>query len=148
MSATTEPRSPQLGPLVETRRIGRWTVHAIQAGGQKLDGGAMFGVVPKVLWQRRIVPDERNRIQLGMRCLLIEHEIGPVLIDTKDVRLPKVSAFGTDQLWTRRDTPSSWKDDPILAATQTALLPDLPYQVEEGYIRIAPAVPGTTGGTA
>jgi len=82
MSATTEPRSPQLGPLVETRRIGRWTVHAIQAGGQKLDGGAMFGVVPKVLWQRRIVPDERNRIQLGMRCLLIEHEIGPVLIDT------------------------------------------------------------------
>jgi glyoxylase-like metal-dependent hydrolase (beta-lactamase superfamily II) len=35
-----------------------------------------------VLWQRRIVPDERNRIQLGMRCLLIEHEIGPILIDT------------------------------------------------------------------
>jgi glyoxylase-like metal-dependent hydrolase (beta-lactamase superfamily II) len=67
---------------VETRRLGRWTIHAIQAGGQKLDGGAMFGVVPKVLWQRRIPPDERNRIQLGMRCLLIEHEIGPVLIDT------------------------------------------------------------------
>jgi glyoxylase-like metal-dependent hydrolase (beta-lactamase superfamily II) len=57
-------------------------VHAIQAGGQKLDGGAMFGIVPKPLWQRRITPDERNRIQLGMRCLLIEHEIGPVLIDT------------------------------------------------------------------
>lgn len=71
-----------LGPRVETRRIGRWTVHAIQAGGQKLDGGAMFGVVPKMLWQRRIAPDDRNRIQLGMRCLVIEHEIGPVLIDT------------------------------------------------------------------
>jgi len=82
MSATTEPGTSHLGPLVETRRIGRWTVHAIQAGGQKLDGGAMFGVVPKMLWQRRIVPDERNRIQLGMRCLLIEHDIGPVLIDT------------------------------------------------------------------
>ena len=71
-----------LGPRVETRHLGRWTAHAIQAGGQKLDGGAMFGVVPKMLWQRRIAPDERNRIQLGMRCLLIEHEIGPVLIDT------------------------------------------------------------------
>ena len=82
MSAITEPGTSHLGPLVETRRLGRWTVHAIQAGGQKLDGGAMFGVVPKMLWQRRIVPDERNRIQLGMRCLLIEHEIGPVLIDT------------------------------------------------------------------
>jgi glyoxylase-like metal-dependent hydrolase (beta-lactamase superfamily II) len=42
----------------------------------------MFGVVPKPLWQRRITPDERNRIQLGMRCILIEHEIGPILIDT------------------------------------------------------------------
>ena len=82
MSTSTEPGTPHLGPLVQTRRIGRWTVHAIQAGGQKLDGGAMFGVVPKTLWQRRIVPDEKNRIQLGLRCLLIEHDIGPVLIDT------------------------------------------------------------------
>jgi glyoxylase-like metal-dependent hydrolase (beta-lactamase superfamily II) len=78
----TLPGSRGLGPRVESRKIGKWTVHAIQAGGQKLDGGAMFGVVPKMLWQRRIVPDERNRIQLGMRCLLIEHDIGPVLIDT------------------------------------------------------------------
>ena len=81
-SADVAPAPRGVGPRVETRRIGRWTVHAIQAGGQKLDGGAMFGVVPKMLWQRRIVPDDRNRIQLGMRCLLIEHEIGPVLIDT------------------------------------------------------------------
>lgn len=54
----------------------------MQAGGQKLDGGAMFGVVPKPLWERRLKPDDRNRIQLGMRCLLIEHESGLVLIDT------------------------------------------------------------------
>jgi glyoxylase-like metal-dependent hydrolase (beta-lactamase superfamily II) len=71
-----------MGPLIETRRLGGWTIHAIQAGGQKLDGGAMFGVVPKPLWSRRIASDERNRIQLGMRCLLIEHESGLVLIDT------------------------------------------------------------------
>jgi glyoxylase-like metal-dependent hydrolase (beta-lactamase superfamily II) len=62
--------------------LGRWRIHAIQAGGQRLDGGAMFGVVPKPLWERRIKADERNRIQLGMRCLLIEHESGLVLIDT------------------------------------------------------------------
>jgi len=54
----------------------------VQAGGQKLDGGAMFGVVPKPLWQRRISADERNRIQLGMRCLLVEHDDGLVLFDT------------------------------------------------------------------
>jgi glyoxylase-like metal-dependent hydrolase (beta-lactamase superfamily II) len=71
-----------LAPLVETLTVGRLRIHTIQAGGQKLDGGAMFGVVPKPLWERRIAPDERNRIQLGMRCLLIEHESTLVLVDT------------------------------------------------------------------
>ena len=68
-------------PLVSTMTLGAWTVHAIQAGGQALDGGAMFGVVPKPLWERRIPADARNRIPLGMRCLLVEHEGGLVLID-------------------------------------------------------------------
>jgi len=69
-------------PLVDSRKVGDLTIHAIQAGGQKLDGGAMFGVVPKPLWEKRIPADDRNRIQLGMRCLLIEHESGLILIDT------------------------------------------------------------------
>ena len=71
-----------IAPGVETRKVGSLTVHAIQAGGQRLDGGAMFGVVPKPLWEKRIPADERNRIQLGMRCLLVEHVSGLVLIDT------------------------------------------------------------------
>jgi glyoxylase-like metal-dependent hydrolase (beta-lactamase superfamily II) len=71
-----------LSPLVESTKVGRLRVHALQAGGQKLDGGAMFGVVPKPLWERRIAPDARNRIQLGMRCLLIEHDDGLILVDT------------------------------------------------------------------
>ena len=69
-------------PLVQPLRIGDLKCHAIQAGGQRLDGGAMFGVVPKPLWEKRIPADERNRIQLGMRCLLIEHPDGLLLIDT------------------------------------------------------------------
>ena len=69
-------------PLLQSRTVGKFRIHALQAGGQKLDGGAMFGVVPKPLWERRIPADEKNRIPLGMRCLLIEHEIGLVLIDT------------------------------------------------------------------
>ncbi len=56
-----------------------WT---IEAGLQRLDCGAMFGVVPKPLWERRIPADARNRIPLQMRCLLIEHDDGLVLIDT------------------------------------------------------------------
>jgi glyoxylase-like metal-dependent hydrolase (beta-lactamase superfamily II) len=62
--------------------VGRLTCHALEAGMQRLDGGAMFGVVPKPLWERRIAPDERNRIPLALRCLLIEHPDGLVLVDT------------------------------------------------------------------
>src|SRR3989442_5878976 len=49
---------------------------------QRPDGGAMFGVVPKPLWEGRIAPDERTRIPLALRCLLVEHDAGLVLIDT------------------------------------------------------------------
>jgi glyoxylase-like metal-dependent hydrolase (beta-lactamase superfamily II) len=65
-----------------TFRVGRLTCHALEGGRQHLDGGAMFGVVPKPLWEQRIPPDERNRIPLALRCLLVEHDAGLVLIDT------------------------------------------------------------------
>lgn len=42
----------------------------------------MFGVVPKTLWEKRIPADEKNRIAMGMRCLLIEHPDGLVLVDS------------------------------------------------------------------
>ena len=63
-------------------KVGRLTCHALEGGMQRLDGGAMFGVVPKPLWQRRIPADERNRIPLALRCLLVEHDAGLVLVDT------------------------------------------------------------------
>src|SRR6266498_3795774 len=69
-------------PLSTTFKVGRFTCHALEAGRQHLDGGAMFGVVPKVLWARRAPADDRNRIPLALRCLLIEHDDGLVLIDT------------------------------------------------------------------
>lgn len=67
---------------VTTLAVGRFKVHALEGGGQQLDGGAMFGVVPKPLWERRIAADDRNRIPLAMRCLLIEHPDGLILVDT------------------------------------------------------------------
>jgi glyoxylase-like metal-dependent hydrolase (beta-lactamase superfamily II) len=62
--------------------IGRLKAHALEAGYLRLDGGAMFGIVPKVLWERKIPADQRNRIRLAMRCLLLEHPDGLVLIDS------------------------------------------------------------------
>jgi glyoxylase-like metal-dependent hydrolase (beta-lactamase superfamily II) len=69
-------------PLTHSFTVGRFRCHALEAGLQHLDGGAMFGVVPRPLWQKRIGPDERNRIPLAMRCLLVEHPDGLTLIDT------------------------------------------------------------------
>jgi glyoxylase-like metal-dependent hydrolase (beta-lactamase superfamily II) len=67
---------------VRTRTLGKLRIHALEGGTQRLDGGAMFGVVPKPLWERRIPADERNRIPLAMRCLLVETPDELVLIET------------------------------------------------------------------
>jgi glyoxylase-like metal-dependent hydrolase (beta-lactamase superfamily II) len=67
--------------LVRTRTLGALRLHALDGGAQKLDGGAMFGVVPKPLWQKRIPADDRNRIPLALRCLLVETPDALVLID-------------------------------------------------------------------
>lgn len=62
-------------------RIGPYTLHTIETGRFALDGGAMFGIVPRVLWERQMRPDERNRISMAMRCLLLESSDRLVLID-------------------------------------------------------------------
>ena len=68
--------------LVHSFTVGHLRCHTLEGGLQRLDGGAMFGVVPRPLWEKQIAPDERNRIPLAMRCLLVEHPDGLVLIDT------------------------------------------------------------------
>ena len=57
-------------------------LYTIDTGLFKLDGGAMFGVVPKSLWSRSITPDKNNLCTWAMRCLLIESGNRLVLIDT------------------------------------------------------------------
>ncbi len=58
------------------------TLYPIEAGNFKLDGGAMFGVVPKTIWQRTNPADTYNMIDLAARCLLIEDGNRLLLIDT------------------------------------------------------------------
>ena len=57
-------------------------IYPIETGNFKLDGGAMFGVVPKTLWQRTNPADENNLIEMSMRCMLIEDGNRLILIDT------------------------------------------------------------------
>jgi len=57
-------------------------LHVIDTGKFKLDGGAMFGVVPKQLWKKLNPPDENNMCTWSMRCLLVETAERRILIDT------------------------------------------------------------------
>ena len=57
-------------------------IHVINTGNFKLDGGAMFGVVPKSIWSRTNPADTNNMCSWAMRCLLIENESDKILIDT------------------------------------------------------------------
>jgi glyoxylase-like metal-dependent hydrolase (beta-lactamase superfamily II) len=56
-------------------------LHVIDTGFFKLDGGAMFGVVPKSIWQKTNPPDANNLCTWAMRCLLVENENRLILID-------------------------------------------------------------------
>jgi hypothetical protein len=89
----------------------------------------------------------RDWVGPGLARIAPALRTGPVLVETDlaaegQVRLPKVSVFGEDQDFWWRDTPGSWRTDAILAATQTALLPDTPAQLRDGWIRVRPTTPG------
>ena len=62
-------------------KIGNYQLHTVEAGRFRLDGGAMFGIIPKMLWSRHTEADEKNRIPLAMRCLLLEGDGRLILID-------------------------------------------------------------------
>jgi len=102
---TTEPTSGRAPERVEMaadepRPAYRWSL--LRAGRLLLDGGGMFGVIPKVVWNRHVECDEKNRIELHHNCLLLEPAHGggpPVLIETGtgdklDEKMRKI--FGLD----------------------------------------------------
>lgn len=63
-------------------RLGDFEVTPLLDGYFRLDGGGMFGVVPRVLWEKRLPPDERHRIRMAVRCLLVRAGNRTVLIDS------------------------------------------------------------------
>ena len=80
------PSTPDLAP----RRV-----HLLQTGAFRLDGGGMFGLVPKTMWSQWIAADESNRIPLATRSLLVESTDGLVLVEA-----------GCGDKWTDRERAS------------------------------------------
>lgn len=63
-------------------KIGKFDIYPVTDGSIYLDGGAVFGVVPRALWEKWYQPDDKNRIQLSLRCPLVVTKKHNVLIDT------------------------------------------------------------------
>ena len=63
-------------------KLGAFEIFPVTDGRFRLDGGAMFGVVPRVLWERCCPADDKNRIQLALNCLLIRAHGKNILVDT------------------------------------------------------------------
>ena len=63
-------------------KFGEFELFVVSDGTFRLDGGAMFGTIPKVLWERTNPADDRNRILMGLNCLLIRTPTENILVDT------------------------------------------------------------------
>ena len=74
-------------------------LYPIETGNFKLDGGAMFGVVPKTIWNKTNPADENNLIDIAARCLLIEDGNQLILIDTGMGNKQSEKFFGYYSLW-------------------------------------------------
>ena len=84
-------------------------LYPIEAGNFKLDGGAMFGVVPKSLWQKTNPADSNNMIDIAARCLLIEDGNRLILIDTGMGDKQSEKFFGYYYLWGDNNIDNSLK---------------------------------------
>ena len=63
-------------------KIGNYDLYSIETSEFSLDGGAMFGIIPKTLWKEKLAPGKLNRVEMVTRSLLIVCEDRNVLIDT------------------------------------------------------------------
>jgi hypothetical protein len=97
---------------------------------------ATSGLLPRVA-----VALARDWVADALQALTPSFRVGPLLLDPKTVRLPKITALPSQQVLTARTDETTWADSSIAAATQDALLPDDPPLFREGYLRAQPQPP-------
>ena len=95
-------------------RFGSLELDLVRGPEFRLDGGAMFGVVPEVLWEQRFPADEKNRIRLATNCLLVRGAGFAALIES-----------GVGEKWDAKDRHRYGIDDPTrLRPGQVVYLPN------------------------
>lgn len=122
--------------VVRPRQLVTLTVLMVPGGAVH----ATTGVLPRVGVQlaRDWTADALQKLSPSFR-------VGPVLVDPKTVRVPKITALPANQVFTARTDETTWQDDTIAAATQDALLPDDAPLFREGYLRVQQTPPPEGG---
>ena len=118
--------------FVRPGQVVRLTLLMLPAGKVHLTSG----ILP-----RKALALAEDWVTPGLVRLNPSVRVGPVLVDPSEIRLPLIQLLGDRQTFTRRTGPLTWKDDPILAASQSALLPRLPHEAQEGWVRVTPEDP-------
>lgn len=133
-------------------KIGSYEMFLLETGEFALDGGAMFGVVPKALWAKKIPVDDRNRIDMRLRCLLLKGDGKNILIDCGignkwDVRSADIYRIDL----TRYSLEKALKDHQLSANQITdVILTHLHFDhaggstIKEGENKYLPAFPSAT----
>lgn len=113
--------------LVRPGRTYRLTLLMLPAGKVH----ATSGILP-----RKSIQLHSEWTEPGVTRLVPSVRVGPVLVDSGEIRLPEITLLGERQQFIRRTGPLTWREDPILAASQSALLPRLPHELQEGWVRV------------
>ena len=95
---------------------------------------ATCGVLP-----RKKIELMREHVNPALEALTYTFRIGPVLTDADAVRMPLPAEITGGWSWVRRVNVTTWQEDPVVKATQDALLPDAPAMLSEGWLKLSGA---------
>jgi hypothetical protein len=96
---------------------------------------ATSGIVP-----RKKIELMREHIAPALDAMALTFRVGPVLVDPDTIRMPVPAEIKGGWSWVRKVNVTTWQEDPVVKATQDALLPDVPALLSEGWLKVSGAL--------
>jgi hypothetical protein len=93
------------------------------------------GIVP-----RKKIELMREHVAPALDAMALTFRVGPVLVDPEQIRMPLPAEIRGGWSWVRKVNVTAWAEDPVVKATQDALLPDAPAEITEGWLRVSGAL--------